>query len=160
MSTISRCACAYEALAHQDGLEDSSKAYVAGRPVSKFQKKYTSGAVGSFTYVVALQGRMSNSEFDVFADGYRFRLINACLEPILYIRRPGTDVDEQLTFSDEDSEPSLSKGIEYAEDRPSSAFSVSALSPESYDALDISQASLMQAIRAASKREWKAAVEA
>ena len=39
-------------------------------------RKYDSGAVGSFTHVVALQGRDYSCEFEVYADGY-------CLKHVL-----------------------------------------------------------------------------
>lgn len=35
--------------------------------------KYENGAVGSFTHVVALQGRNYSCELEVYADGYQFK---------------------------------------------------------------------------------------
>ena len=37
------------------------------------QRKYESGAVGSFTHVVALQGHNYSCELEVYADGYQFK---------------------------------------------------------------------------------------
>ncbi len=35
--------------------------------------KYQNGAVGSFTHVVALQGRNYSCEIEIYADGYQFK---------------------------------------------------------------------------------------
>jgi len=36
-------------------------------------RKYDSGAVGSFTHLVALQGHNYSCEFEVYADGYSLK---------------------------------------------------------------------------------------
>ncbi|KAH8116971.1 putative oxidoreductase C terminal-domain-containing protein [Phellopilus nigrolimitatus] len=64
--------------------------------------KYDSGAVGSFTHAVALQGTNYSCELEVFADGYSLKLVNPYVQPILYIRRPGDDYEETHRFPDDD----------------------------------------------------------
>jgi len=64
--------------------------------------KYQSGAVGSFTHVVGLQGTNYSCELEVFADGYSLKLVNPYVQPILYIRRPGSDHEETHNFPDDD----------------------------------------------------------
>ena len=88
--------------------------------------KYESGAVGSFTHVVALQGYNYSCELEIYADGYQFkygplvlyvlsespltlalvlrvdRLVNPYVQPVLYIRRPGSDLEEIHRFPDDD----------------------------------------------------------
>ncbi|KAI0316692.1 putative oxidoreductase C terminal-domain-containing protein [Amylostereum chailletii] len=87
--------------------------------------KYASGAVGSFTHVVALQGHNYSCELEVFADGYQFKLVDPYVQPVLYIRRPGSDLDETHRFPDDDpffSEVSnLIDTIEDIEEDPESA---------------------------------------
>ena len=76
-------------------------------------RKYTSGAVGSFTHAVSLHGKKYECELEVWADGYLFRLVDPYDAPILYIRwvsfasrltasRPGSDFEERYTFPDDD----------------------------------------------------------
>ncbi|KIL69691.1 hypothetical protein M378DRAFT_175828 [Amanita muscaria Koide BX008] len=64
--------------------------------------KYDSGAVGSFTHVVALQGTNYSCEFEVFADGYSLKLVNPYVLPVLHIRSPGDDLERTHTFPDDD----------------------------------------------------------
>ncbi|TDL24801.1 hypothetical protein BD410DRAFT_62189 [Rickenella mellea] len=64
--------------------------------------KYESGAVGSLTHTVALQGVNYSCELEVFADGYQLKLVNPYVEPILYVRRPGDDFDETHQFEGDD----------------------------------------------------------
>lgn len=64
--------------------------------------KYESGAVGSFMHVVALQGHNYSCELEVYADGYQFKLVDPYVQPTLYIRRPGSDLDETHRFPDDD----------------------------------------------------------
>ncbi|KAI0769829.1 putative oxidoreductase C terminal-domain-containing protein [Fomes fomentarius] len=52
--------------------------------------KYKGGAVGSLTHVIALHGTTYDTEFEVYADGYHFKLVDPYSIPKLYIRRPGT----------------------------------------------------------------------
>ncbi|KAJ7940692.1 putative oxidoreductase C terminal-domain-containing protein [Mycena leptocephala] len=56
--------------------------------------KYDSGAVGSFTHVVALQGTNYSCELEVYADGYSLKLVNPYVQPTLYIRKPGDDHEQ------------------------------------------------------------------
>ncbi|KAJ6550193.1 putative oxidoreductase C terminal-domain-containing protein [Mycena capillaripes] len=64
--------------------------------------KYDSGAVGSFTHVVALQGTNYSCELEVYADGYSLKLVNPYVEPTLYIRKPGDDHEQSFTFPNDD----------------------------------------------------------
>ncbi|KAJ3505557.1 hypothetical protein NLJ89_g7352 [Agrocybe chaxingu] len=64
--------------------------------------KYESGAVGSFTHVVALQGKNYSCEFEVYADGYSLKLVNPYVQPVLYIRKPGDDNETTIRFGDDD----------------------------------------------------------
>ncbi|KAF9457175.1 putative oxidoreductase C terminal-domain-containing protein [Collybia nuda] len=67
--------------------------------------KYDSGAVGSFTHVVALQGTNYSCELEVYADGYSLnyaRLVNPYVQPVLYIRKPGDDNEQTIRFPDDD----------------------------------------------------------
>lgn len=64
--------------------------------------KFESGAVGSLTHAVALQGTEYQTEFDVFADGYSMRLVDPYNNPALYLRRPGDDHEEVIRYRDDD----------------------------------------------------------
>ncbi|KAF8163246.1 putative oxidoreductase C terminal-domain-containing protein [Crassisporium funariophilum] len=64
--------------------------------------KYDSGAVGSFTHIVALQGRNYSCELEVYADGYSLKLVNPYVLPVLYIRKPGDDNETTIRFADDD----------------------------------------------------------
>ncbi|KAG7098214.1 hypothetical protein E1B28_000182 [Marasmius oreades] len=64
--------------------------------------KYESGAIGVFTHCVALQGTNYSCELEVYADGYCFRLVDPYVQPILYIRAPGEDIEKVLRFPDDD----------------------------------------------------------
>ncbi|EPT06209.1 hypothetical protein FOMPIDRAFT_1021223 [Fomitopsis schrenkii] len=64
--------------------------------------KYESGAVGSFTHLVALQGHDYSCELEVYADGYQLKLVNPYVQPVLYVRRPGNDHEESYRFPDDD----------------------------------------------------------
>ncbi|KAK2466970.1 hypothetical protein APHAL10511_001228 [Amanita phalloides] len=64
--------------------------------------KYDSGAVGTFTHIVALQGTNYSCEFEVFADGYSLKLVNPYVLPVLYVRKPGDDHEHTYTFPDDD----------------------------------------------------------
>ncbi|KAL9715090.1 hypothetical protein Ac2012v2_001749 [Leucoagaricus gongylophorus] len=64
--------------------------------------KYDSGAVGSFVHVAALQGTDYSCEFEVYADGYLLKLVNPYVQPALYIRKPGDDHEQVMTFPDDD----------------------------------------------------------
>ncbi|TFK98935.1 putative oxidoreductase C terminal-domain-containing protein [Pterulicium gracile] len=84
--------------------------------------KYESGAVGSFTHLVALQGQNYACELEVWADGYQLKLVNPYVSPVLYIRQPGDDDEHVMRFPDDDpffSEVSiLIDQIEDIEDDP------------------------------------------
>jgi hypothetical protein len=99
-------------------------------------RKYDSGAVGSFTHIVALQGTDYSCELEVFADGYSMkcvssrcsvktncltrydRLVNPYVQPVLYVRKPGDDYEQTYRFPDDDpffSEVSITYGLLYQE---------------------------------------------
>ena len=64
--------------------------------------KFESGAVGSLTHAVALQGTDYSTQIDVYADGYSLRLVDPYNAPMLYIRRPGDDHEEIVRYNDDD----------------------------------------------------------
>lgn len=64
--------------------------------------KYVNGAVGALTHVIALHGTTYDTEFEVYADGYRLKLIDPYGKPVLSVRRPGLEGEEIITFSDDD----------------------------------------------------------
>lgn len=64
--------------------------------------KFESGAVGSLTHAVALQGTDYSTQIDVYADGYSMRLVDPYNAPMLYIRRPGDDHEEIVRYNDDD----------------------------------------------------------
>lgn len=87
--------------------------------------KYESGAVGNLTHLVALQGHDYSCELEVYADGYQLKLVNPYVQPVLYVRRPGSDSEETHRFPDDDpffSEVSvLIDNIEDIEENPETA---------------------------------------
>ncbi|GBE81932.1 putative oxidoreductase C terminal-domain-containing protein [Sparassis latifolia] len=87
--------------------------------------KYENGAVGSFIHLVALQGHDYSCELEVYADGYQLKLVNPYVQPILFIRKPGSDYEESHRFPDDDpffSEISvLIDNIEDIEEDPETA---------------------------------------
>lgn len=64
--------------------------------------KYESGAVGSLTHAVSLQGFNYSTELDVLADGYSLRLVDPYNAPALYFRRPGDDHEEVVRYQNDD----------------------------------------------------------
>ncbi|KAI0926643.1 hypothetical protein AcV5_007380 [Taiwanofungus camphoratus] len=64
--------------------------------------KYTNGAVGALTHVIALHGTVYDTEFEVYADGYRLKLIDPYNRPVLSVRRPGLATEELFTFPGDD----------------------------------------------------------
>ncbi|EJF65894.1 putative oxidoreductase C terminal-domain-containing protein [Dichomitus squalens] len=120
--------------------------------------KYESGAVGSFTHLVALQGHDYSCELEVYADGYQLKLVNPYVQPILYIRRPGSDLEESHRFPDDDpffSEISvLIDNIEDIEEDPETATILSSFE----DACKTYE--LTWAIRLSAERNRKAKLDA
>jgi predicted dehydrogenase len=120
--------------------------------------KYDSGAVGSFTHVVALQGTNYSCELEVYADGYSLKLVNPYVQPVLHVRKPGDDNEQTIRFPDDDpffSEVSnLIDVIEDIEEDPDAAQILS-----TYD--DACRTyELTWAIREASERSRRGKVEA
>ncbi|OBZ68816.1 hypothetical protein A0H81_10998 [Grifola frondosa] len=82
--------------------------------------KYRNGAVGALTHVIALHGMCTtyDTEFEVYADGYRFKLVDPYNAPVLYVRRPGHATDAVHTFEEDDPfRTELSVFISAIEDR-------------------------------------------
>ncbi|KAF9264834.1 hypothetical protein L218DRAFT_862351 [Marasmius fiardii PR-910] len=83
---------------------DESKITPANRisRITSATWKYESGAIGSFTHCVALQGTNYSCELEVYADGYCFKLVDPYVQPILYMRAPGEDTEKVFRFPDDD----------------------------------------------------------
>lgn len=64
--------------------------------------KYKNGAVGTFTHLVALQGKTYACEIEVYCDGYLLKLVDPYNAPVLRVRRPGSDAEEVHTFEGDD----------------------------------------------------------
>ncbi|GLB35013.1 putative oxidoreductase C terminal [Lyophyllum shimeji] len=64
--------------------------------------KYDSGAVGSFTHIVALHDTNYSCELEVYADGYQLKLVNPYVQPTLYVRKPGDEMEHAIRFPDDD----------------------------------------------------------
>lgn len=60
--------------------------YTQRQQTANVVRKYTNGAVGSFTHAVALQGTAYACELEVWADGYHMRLVDPYQAPTLYVR--------------------------------------------------------------------------
>ncbi|KAJ7582770.1 putative oxidoreductase C terminal-domain-containing protein [Mycena floridula] len=120
--------------------------------------KYDSGAVGSFTHLVALQGQNYSCELEVYADGYQLKLVNPYVQPVLHIRKPGDDNEQTVRFPDDDpffSEVSnLIDIIEDIEEDPEAATILS-----TYDDA-VRTYELTWAIRTASERSRAAKLKA
>ncbi|KAG7528343.1 hypothetical protein FFLO_06220 [Filobasidium floriforme] len=61
--------------------------------------KYKNGAIGSFVHAVALQGTAYSCELEVICDGFQMRLVDPYNAPVLYLRRPGDDIEERHAVS-------------------------------------------------------------
>ncbi|WFD07116.1 hypothetical protein MVES1_002473 [Malassezia vespertilionis] len=64
--------------------------------------KFETGAVGSLTHAVALQGHNYSTELDLYADGHMLRLVDPYNNPVLYFRRPGDDHEEIVRYPNDD----------------------------------------------------------
>lgn len=64
--------------------------------------KYKNGAVGTLVHAVALQGTAYSCDLEVFCDGFQMRLVDPYNNPVLYLRRPGDDVEERHAFTEDD----------------------------------------------------------
>ena len=63
------------------------------------RRKYKNGAIGSFVHAVALQGTAYSCELEVICDGFQMRLVDPYNAPVLYLRRPGDDIEERHAVS-------------------------------------------------------------
>ncbi|BFZ59386.1 hypothetical protein YB2330_000395 [Saitoella coloradoensis] len=64
--------------------------------------KYENGAIGSFTHGLVLQGYKYDTTLEVYADGWQLRLVDPYDVPMLYVRSPKDDREEQHHFTDDD----------------------------------------------------------
>ncbi|ORY75361.1 putative oxidoreductase C terminal-domain-containing protein [Leucosporidium creatinivorum] len=64
--------------------------------------KYKTGAVGSFTHALVLQGDKYSTELEIYADGYQLRLVDPYNAPSLEVRSPLGDEVEHHTFAQDD----------------------------------------------------------
>ncbi|GAA6016909.1 hypothetical protein JCM10207_007843 [Rhodosporidiobolus poonsookiae] len=64
--------------------------------------KYETGAIGSFTHALVLQGYKYSVELEVYADGYQLRLIDPYNSPELRVRTPEGDEEQVYTFERDD----------------------------------------------------------
>ncbi|OCH91615.1 hypothetical protein OBBRIDRAFT_818698 [Obba rivulosa] len=64
--------------------------------------KYDGGAVGALTHAIALHGTTYDTEFEVYADGYRLKLVDPYNAPKLHVRRPGLAPEEVYSFENDD----------------------------------------------------------
>ncbi|KAF8587461.1 hypothetical protein K439DRAFT_1338061 [Ramaria rubella] len=64
--------------------------------------KYKGGAVGSLMHVIALHGTTYDTELEVYADGYRLKLVDPYNSPVLYVRRPSIEHEEVYRFEEDD----------------------------------------------------------
>lgn len=64
--------------------------------------KYKSGAVGSLTHALTLQGTKYDSTLEVYCDGYQLRLVDPYTSPQLFLRTPAVDREEVYSFPDDD----------------------------------------------------------
>lgn len=64
--------------------------------------KFENGAVGSLTHAVALHGARFATELDVYGDGFQMRLVDPYNKPMLYVRRPESEEEEEYSFPGDD----------------------------------------------------------
>ncbi|KAK4048794.1 hypothetical protein OIV83_004560 [Microbotryomycetes sp. JL201] len=64
--------------------------------------KYKTGAVGSLTHALVLQGTKYSTELEIYADGFQLRLIDPYNAPQLRVRHPDGDEEEVHTFAQDD----------------------------------------------------------
>ncbi len=60
------------------------------------------GAIGSLTHGLVLQGTKYDTTIELYADGYQLRLVDPYDQPRLYVRQPGNDSEELYTFAEDD----------------------------------------------------------
>lgn len=51
-----------------------------------YRRKYETGAVGSLTHALVLQGTKYSTELEIYADGYQLRLIDPYNNPTIRVR--------------------------------------------------------------------------
>lgn len=64
--------------------------------------KFDTGAVGTFTHIIALHGQKYAEEITLLADGYQLRIANVYTNPTLYVRSPESDSEEKVYKYDND----------------------------------------------------------
>ncbi|GAA6012134.1 hypothetical protein JCM11491_001760 [Sporobolomyces phaffii] len=96
--------------------------------------KYETGAVGSLTHALVLQGTKYSCELDVLADGYQLKLIDPYNSPELRVRSPDGDDEQVYTFGNDD--PYASELNAFIDETESSMGTGSAVADDdSYDIL-------------------------
>ncbi|GAA6063897.1 hypothetical protein JCM10212_002429 [Sporobolomyces blumeae] len=64
--------------------------------------KYKTGAVGTLTHMLVLQGYRYSCELEVYCDGYQLRLMDPYGHPELRVRSPESDEERIFTFERDD----------------------------------------------------------
>ncbi|GAA5873108.1 hypothetical protein JCM16303_006942 [Sporobolomyces ruberrimus] len=64
--------------------------------------KYESGAIGSLTHMLVLQGYRYSCELEVYADGYQLRMMDPYGNPELRVRTPESEEEHVYTFERDD----------------------------------------------------------
>ncbi|TIB39962.1 hypothetical protein E3P86_00905 [Wallemia ichthyophaga] len=64
--------------------------------------KYDTGAVGTLVHGVALHDTDYYTELTVYTDGHQLRLVDPYNNPALYIRKPGSNAESHMSFSNDD----------------------------------------------------------
>ncbi|GAA5879160.1 hypothetical protein JCM1840_006213 [Sporobolomyces johnsonii] len=97
--------------------------------------KYETGAVGSLTHALVLQGTKYSCELEVYADGYQLKLIDPYNAPRLEVRGPHSDDIQVFDYSQDD--PYASELNAFIEETESAMGTGSAVADddESYDIL-------------------------
>ncbi|CEQ43029.1 SPOSA6832_04916 [Sporobolomyces salmonicolor] len=96
--------------------------------------KYETGAVGSLTHALVLQGTKYSCELEVYADGYQLKLIDPYNAPRLEVRGPHSDDIQVFDYTQDD--PYASELNAFIEETESAAGTGSAVADdESYDIL-------------------------
>lgn len=72
------------------------------RMTSATWKFKDTGALGSLTHGLVLQGTKYDTTLEIYADGYQLRLVDPYDQPRLYVRQPGDDHEEIYQFAEDD----------------------------------------------------------
>ncbi|KAK4689723.1 hypothetical protein P7C73_g374, partial [Tremellales sp. Uapishka_1] len=64
--------------------------------------KWENGATGMLVHAVALHDGLYETELTILADGWKLKLVDLYGTPRLQVRRPGSDVQEETVFNNDD----------------------------------------------------------